>query len=321
MAIHPLAGQPAPIDVLIDLPALEHAYYANRPDPADPRQRVAFGTSGHRGTPPDGTFTEAHILAITQAICDYRRDQGIDGPLFLGKDTHALSGPGPADGARGAGRQRVETVIQRDDGFTPTPVISHAILVYNRGRTRAPRRRDRHHAVAQPARRRRLQVQPAQRRPRRHRRHRVDPGPRQRAAPRRQRRASSDCPSRRRSAPPRRAQHRFRPALRRRPGERHRHGRHRGGRPQAGRRPARRRRGALLGADRRDLRPGHHRHQSGVRPDLPVHDGRPRRQDPHGLLQPLRDGQPGQAQGPLRRRLRQRPRLRPARHRHAARWA
>ncbi len=93
MAIHPLAGQPAPASELIDVPALEEAYYQNHPDMADPRQRVAFGTSGHRGTPGDNTFTEAHILAITKAICDYRRAQGIDGPLFMGKDTHALSGP------------------------------------------------------------------------------------------------------------------------------------------------------------------------------------------------------------------------------------
>src|SRR5262249_60267740 len=93
MAIHPLAGQPAPPAVLIDVPALERDYHQNRPDPGDPRQRVAFGTSGHRGTPLDSTFTEAHILAITRAICDYRRDRGIDGPLFLGKDTHALPGP------------------------------------------------------------------------------------------------------------------------------------------------------------------------------------------------------------------------------------
>jgi phosphoglucomutase len=135
MAIHPLAGQPAPIDVLIDLPALEHAYYANRPDPGDPRQRVAFGTSGHRGTPTDDTFTEAHILAISRAICDYRRDRGIDGPLFLGKDTHALSGPAQRTALEVLAAEGVETVIQRDDGFTPTPVISHAILVYNRGRS------------------------------------------------------------------------------------------------------------------------------------------------------------------------------------------
>ena len=135
MAIHPLAGQPATLDVLIDVSALEHAYHANRPDPSDPRQCVAFGTSGHRGTPGDHTFTEAHILAITQAICDFRRDRGIDGPLFLGKDTHALSGPSQRTALEVLAAEGVETVLQRDDGFTPTPVISRAILVHNRGRS------------------------------------------------------------------------------------------------------------------------------------------------------------------------------------------
>ena len=135
MAIHPLAGQLAPASVLIDVPALEQAYYTNRPDPADPRQRVAFGTSGHRGTALDNTFTEAHILAITKAICDYRRRNAIDGPLFLGKDTHALSGPAQRTALEVLAAEGIETILQRDDGVTPTPVISHAILVYNRGRT------------------------------------------------------------------------------------------------------------------------------------------------------------------------------------------
>src|SRR5919201_4480444 len=93
MAISPFAGKPAPKEMLVDVARLEREYYERRPDLGDPRQRVAFGTSGHRGTPLRGTFTEAHILAITRAICDYRRAHGIDGPLFLGKDTHALSGP------------------------------------------------------------------------------------------------------------------------------------------------------------------------------------------------------------------------------------
>jgi phosphoglucomutase len=135
MAIDPLAGQLAPAIVLIDLPALLEAYHSNRPDPGDPRQRVAFGTSGHRGTALDNTFTEAHILAITKAICDYRRSQGIDGPIFLGKDTHALSGPAERTALEVLAAEGMETILQRDDGVTPTPVISHAILVYNRGRT------------------------------------------------------------------------------------------------------------------------------------------------------------------------------------------
>ena len=134
MAIHPLAGQPAPASSLIDVGKLERAYYENRPDLADPFQLVAFGTSGHRGTPLRGTFTEAHILAITQAICDYRRSQGTDGPLYMGKDTHALSGPAQRTALEVLAANGVETIIQPDDGFTPTPVISRAILVYNRGR-------------------------------------------------------------------------------------------------------------------------------------------------------------------------------------------
>lgn len=134
MAIHPLAGQLAPASVLIDVGALEQEYHERRPDLADPRQAVSFGTSGHRGTSLDGSFTEAHILAITQAICDYRRAQGIDGPLFLGKDTHALSGPAQRSALEVLAANGVETMLQRDDGVTPTPVISRAILVYNRGR-------------------------------------------------------------------------------------------------------------------------------------------------------------------------------------------
>ena len=134
MAISPLAGKPAPKDMLVDLARLEREYYACRPDVGDPNQRVSFGTSGHRGSPLHGSFTEAHILAITQAICDYRRSQGTDGPLYMGKDTHALSGPAQRTALEVLAANRVETIIQRDDGVTPTPVISRAILVYNRGR-------------------------------------------------------------------------------------------------------------------------------------------------------------------------------------------
>jgi phosphoglucomutase len=135
MANHPMAGQPAPESALIDVSALERAYHANRPDPAEARQRVSFGTSGHRGSALDHTFTESHILAITQAICDYRQMKGIDGPLYMGKDTHALSEPAQRTALEVLAAQGVETVLQRDDGVTPTPVISHAILSYNSGRT------------------------------------------------------------------------------------------------------------------------------------------------------------------------------------------
>jgi len=134
MQIHPSAGKPAPAESLIDLSQLERDYYNRQPDPADPNQLVSFGTSGHRGTPSQGSFTEAHILAITQAICDYRRGKGISGPLFLGKDTHAASTPAQRTALEVLAANGVETFIQRNDGFTPTPVISRAILVYNRDR-------------------------------------------------------------------------------------------------------------------------------------------------------------------------------------------
>ena len=134
MAVSPLAGKPAPESILVDLAAMERAYYERRPDPEDPRQRVSFGTSGHRGSPLSGSFTESHILAITQAICDYRRSQGTDGPLYMGKDTHAASAPAQRTALEVLAANGVETRIQQRDGFTPTPVISRAILVYNRGR-------------------------------------------------------------------------------------------------------------------------------------------------------------------------------------------
>src|SRR5262245_45010780 len=134
MPISPLAGKPAPKEQLINLAKLERAYYDRQPDVSDPTQLVAFGTSGHRGTPLKNTFTEAHILAITQAICDYRRARGIDGPLYMGKDTHALSGPAQRTALEVLAANNVETIIQVDDGVTPTPVISRAILVYNRNR-------------------------------------------------------------------------------------------------------------------------------------------------------------------------------------------
>ena len=134
MAISPLAGKPAPKEMLVDLAKLEREYYERRPDIGDPNQLVSFGTSGHRGSPLHGSFTEAHILAITQAICDYRQGQGTDGPLYMGKDTHAVSGPAERTALEVLAANNVETIIQRDDGVTPTPVISRAILVYNRGR-------------------------------------------------------------------------------------------------------------------------------------------------------------------------------------------
>jgi phosphoglucomutase len=132
--ISPLAGKPAPKDMLIDVAKLERDYYDRRPDVNDPNQLVSFGTSGHRGSPFQGTFTEAHILAITQAICEYRQSKGIHGPLYMGKDTHAISGPAQRTALEVLAANDVETVIQGDDGVTPTPAISRIILVYNRGR-------------------------------------------------------------------------------------------------------------------------------------------------------------------------------------------
>jgi phosphoglucomutase len=132
--LSPLAGQPAPQSLLVDLRHLEREYYEREPDLGEPTQLVSFGTSGHRGSSFRGSFNEAHIAAITQAICDYRRGQGIDGPLYMGKDTHALSEPAQRTALEVLAANGVETVIQRGGGVTPTPVISWAILVYNRGR-------------------------------------------------------------------------------------------------------------------------------------------------------------------------------------------
>ena len=134
-SISPLAGKPAPKEMLVDVARLEREYFDCRPDLHDPSQLVGFGTSGHRGSPLRGTFTEAHILAITQAICDYRRQQHIGGPLYMGKDTHALSGPAQRTALEVLAANNVETIIQQGDGVTPTPVISRAILVYNRNRS------------------------------------------------------------------------------------------------------------------------------------------------------------------------------------------
>jgi len=129
---HPLAGKPAPAEILINVYQLERAYFDQRPDMEDPNQRVSFGTSGHRGNPQEGSFNEAHILAITQAICDYRQRKGISGPLFMGKDTHAISGPAQKTALEVLAANGVRAFIQISDGYTPTPVVSHAILVHNR---------------------------------------------------------------------------------------------------------------------------------------------------------------------------------------------
>jgi len=132
MAIHALAGKPAPRSLLVNVPHLVSAYYALAPDPERSEHRVAFGTSGHRGSSLKQSFNEAHILAVTQAVCRYRAAHGIDGPLFLGKDTHALSEPAAITALEVLAANGVTVMVDKDDGYTPTPVVSHAILGHNR---------------------------------------------------------------------------------------------------------------------------------------------------------------------------------------------
>jgi phosphoglucomutase len=132
---HPLAGKPAPSEILIDPAALVAAYYDRIPNPENPAERVAFGTSGHRGSPFSSAFNERHILAVTQAVCDHRRERGIDGPLFVGKDTHAASAPAERSALEVLAANGVEVRVQADDGVTPTPAVSLAIVRHNRGRT------------------------------------------------------------------------------------------------------------------------------------------------------------------------------------------
>ena len=134
MKVSPLAGKPAPREILVNIPRLITAYYTQRPDPSVASQRVAFGTSGHRGSAFDSAFNEWHILAITQGICEYRKQHGTDGPLFLGLDTHALSEPALASALEVLAANGVEVMLAEKDEYTPTPAISHAILTYNRGR-------------------------------------------------------------------------------------------------------------------------------------------------------------------------------------------
>ncbi|MDM4718310.1 phosphoglucomutase (alpha-D-glucose-1,6-bisphosphate-dependent) [Micromonospora sp. WMMA1363] len=135
MSTRPRAGQPAQAADLVDVPMLVTAYYAEHPDPTDPAQQVSFGTSGHRGSSLRNAFNSDHILAVTQALCDYRRERGPDGPLFLGRDTHALSAPAAVDALEVLAANEVTVLLDSRDGYTPTPAVSHAILAHNRGRT------------------------------------------------------------------------------------------------------------------------------------------------------------------------------------------
>ena len=137
MSAHQLAGKLAPHEMLVNVPRLVSAYYTNQPDPGQPAHRVAFGTSGHRGSSHTYSFNETHILAISQAICEYRKMQGYSGPLYMGMDTHALSEPAMYTALEVFAANAVEVVIQQGLGYTPTPVISLAILTYNRDDLRA----------------------------------------------------------------------------------------------------------------------------------------------------------------------------------------
>jgi phosphoglucomutase len=193
MSQHPRAGTPALPEDLVDIAALLRAYEDVRPDPSEPTQRVAFGTSGHRGSAFRAAFNEAHIIATTEAICRYRAMRGYTGPLFIGRDTHALSEPAWRTALEVLVARGVDVRVDAGDGYTPTPAVSHAIIVANRDRwtttggkaladgivvtpSHNPPDDGGFKYIAQPARRRRLQVQPAQRRPSGHRRHALDPG-------------------------------------------------------------------------------------------------------------------------------------------------
>ena len=283
MDISPLAGKPAPKEMLVDLSRLEREYFECRPDLDDPAQRVSFGTSGHRGSPFRGSFTEAHILAITQAICDYRVAHATDGPLYMGKDTHALSGPAQCTALEVLAANDVLTIIQQACGVTPTPVISRAILVHNRSRTE-------HLADG-------IVITPSHNPPEDggFKYNPTHGGPADthvtqwienraneilRNGNKYVRRVGFEEALRADTT----HQRRLRAALRQRLAQRRRYGGHPGRPSQARCRPARRCRRALLGADQHDLQARHRRRQSEGRPDLLVHDRRLRRQDPHGLL-------------------------------------
>lgn len=134
MPIHELAGKPVPESMLVSIPRLMSSYYVKQPDASDNRQKIAFGTSGHRGSSLKSSFNEAHVLAIVEAICDYRTNNQINGPLLLGMETHALSEAGHATALEVLAANKVDLFFQEGFGYTPTPVISHAILSHNRGK-------------------------------------------------------------------------------------------------------------------------------------------------------------------------------------------
>ncbi len=293
---HERAGLPAQDSDLVDIAKLITLYYAEQPDPEDIDQRVAFGTSGHRGTSLKTSFNEFHILATTQAIVEYRTMQGTDGPLFLAKDTHGLSEPAWVSALEVLAANDVEVRIDSRDGYTPTPALSHAILAYNRGRT---------DGLADG-----IVVTPSHNPPTDggFKYNPPDGGP-----------ASSEAtgwiqdraneiiangmssvrriPLTHRPGPGQHRHLRLPRRLRPRPAQRAQPRRRARRRAEARRRPDGRGGGGLLRLHRRDARPGPHRGEPEGRPDVAVHDPGLGRQDPDGLLLAVRDGLPGGAQG------------------------
>ena len=257
MPMHELAGKPAPYQLLVNVPRLVSAYYTQHPDPENPAQRVAFGTSGHRGSSLENSFNEDHILAISQAICEYRREQGIDGPLFIGMDTHALSEPALATALEVFAANGVDVMIQTGRGYTPTPVISHAILTYNQGRSAGLADGVVITPSHNPPDDGGFKYNPPSGGPADTETTSAHPGSGQRVPRRRLGRRSNACPLSKALQAGHARQHDYITPYVARSGKRHRHGGHRRGRAQDRRGPHGRRGRRLLGAHRRTLRAGH----------------------------------------------------------------
>ncbi len=311
------AGLPAEESDLIDVDELIAAYYDRTPNPEGRGERVVFGTSGHRGSSLSNSFNENHILATTQAIVDYRDAQGITGPLFLGRDTHALSLPAERSAIEVLLANGIDVRVDSRDSWVPTPALSHAILTYNRGK-----------AADDPSRADGIVVTPSHNPPRdgaassTTRRTADPPTPTPRAGSPTARTPSSPAASRCEAGTLRRHRlgfpHRLRlpRRLRARPAVDHRHRRHPLGRSQHRRRPARWSLRRVLGADRGDARPRPHGREPRGRPDLALHDPGLGREDPDGSVVAFRDGPRSVAKkGSYDVLTRQRRRRRPARHR------
>ena len=320
MALDPNAGKPAPASMLVNVPRLITAYYTGRPDPAVRAQRVAFGTSGHRGSSFALSFNEAHILAITQAICQYRKQEQIDGPLFLAMDTHALSEPAWVSALEVLAANGVDMMIDSAGGYTPTPALSHAILTYNRGRT---------DGLADG-----IVITPSHNPPEDggFKYNPPNGGPADTGATRWiEDRANQLLEGGLRDVlrmPYDGAlqvstthRHDYVSAYVNDLGRRARYGRDPRRPAQRRRRSAGRRGRGLLGPHQRALWPAADRAERHRGPHLPLHVGRLGRQDPHGLLVALRHGGADRAEGPLRCGVRLRYRSRPARRRDAQRRA